>query len=77
MDPRTDRSVASTEIATGAGAADGEAARGRRDRIYAHRWWTLVVLSVSLLIVIIDDTIINVAVPTLQRELGASASELH
>jgi EmrB/QacA subfamily drug resistance transporter len=31
---------------------------------------------VSLLIIIIDDTIINVAVPTLQRELGASASAL-
>jgi EmrB/QacA subfamily drug resistance transporter len=31
---------------------------------------------VSLLVIIIDDTIINVAVPTLQRELGASASAL-
>jgi EmrB/QacA subfamily drug resistance transporter len=44
--------------------------------IYRRRWWTLAVLSVSLLIIIIDDTIINVAVPTLQRELGASASAL-
>src|SRR5215218_7436629 len=43
---------------------------------YRRRWWTLAVLSVSLLIIIIDDTIINVAVPTLQRELGASASAL-
>jgi EmrB/QacA subfamily drug resistance transporter len=41
-----------------------------------RRWWILVALSVSLLIVIIDDTIINVAIPTLQRELGASASAL-
>jgi EmrB/QacA subfamily drug resistance transporter len=46
------------------------------DRKYRLRWWTLAALSVSLLIVIIDDTIINVAVPTLQRELGASASGL-
>ncbi len=43
---------------------------------YRRRWWTLATLSVSLLIIIIDDTIINVAVPTLQRELGASASAL-
>jgi EmrB/QacA subfamily drug resistance transporter len=35
-----------------------------------------VVLSVSLLIIIIDDSIINVAVPTLQRQLGASATGL-
>ncbi len=46
------------------------------DDKYRRRWWTLAVLSVSLLIIIIDDTIINVAVPTLQRELGASASAL-
>ena len=49
---------------------------GARRRIYDRRWWILIVLSVSLLIVIIDDTIINVAVPTLQRELGASATAL-
>jgi EmrB/QacA subfamily drug resistance transporter len=47
-----------------------------RDESYRRRWWTLAILSASLLIIIIDDTIINVAVPTLQRELGASASAL-
>ena len=47
-----------------------------RDESSRRRWWTLAILSVSLLIIIIDDTIINVAVPTLQRELGASASAL-
>ena len=47
-----------------------------REESYRRRWWTLAILSVSLLIIIIDDTIINVAVPTLQRELGASASAL-
>ena len=40
------------------------------------RWWTLVTLSLSLLVVIIDDTIINVAMPSLQRELGATTSAL-
>src|SRR5829696_1308323 len=50
--------------------------RPRRGDPYRHRWWILVVLSVSLLIIIIDDSIINVAVPTLQREVGASATGL-
>jgi EmrB/QacA subfamily drug resistance transporter len=47
-----------------------------RARIHERRWWILVALSMSLLIVIIDDTIINVALPTLQRELGASTTAL-
>jgi EmrB/QacA subfamily drug resistance transporter len=51
-------------------------ARTAQEMKYRRRWWTLVVLSVSLLVIIIDDTIINVALPTLQRELGASASGL-
>jgi EmrB/QacA subfamily drug resistance transporter len=44
--------------------------------MYRMRWWTLAVLSVSLLIIVADDTIINVALPTLQRSLGGSASSL-
>ena len=43
---------------------------------YAKRWWTLAVLGLSLLIIGIDNTILNVAIPTLQREFDASASEL-
>jgi EmrB/QacA subfamily drug resistance transporter len=45
-------------------------------RTYRMRWWTLAVLSVSLLIIIVDDTIINVALPTVQRALGGSSSSL-
>ena len=41
-----------------------------------RRWWTLVVLCLSLLVVGIDNTILNVALPSLERDLGASASEL-
>ena len=43
---------------------------------YRRRWWTLGVLSMSLLIIGLDNTILNVAIPTLQRELGASATSL-
>jgi MFS family permease len=59
----------------GGGRRTAELERSGGDT-YRRRWWTLAILSVSLLVVIIDDTIINVAVPTLQRELGASASAL-
>ncbi len=41
-----------------------------------RRWLVLVVLCLSLLIVGIDGTIVNVALPTLVRDLGASSSEL-
>ncbi|HEY8981760.1 MAG TPA: MFS transporter [Streptomyces sp.] len=40
------------------------------------RWTALVVLCVSLLIVTLDNTILNVALPTLVRELDASTTEL-
>ena len=43
---------------------------------YRRRWWTLSVLSVSLLVIALDITVLNVAIPTLQRELNASASAL-
>src|SRR4051794_11713323 len=41
-----------------------------------RRWWTLVVLCLSLLVIGLDNTILNVALPTLQRDLDASASQL-
>ncbi len=40
------------------------------------RWWTLGVMSISVLIVMIDSSILNVAIPTLQREFDATASQL-
>ena len=43
---------------------------------YRRRWATLGVLSLSLVIIGLDNTILNVALPTLQQELSASASEL-
>ena len=43
---------------------------------YARRWTTLGVLSLSLFIIGLDNTILNVALPTLQDEFSASPSEL-
>jgi EmrB/QacA subfamily drug resistance transporter len=43
---------------------------------YARRWQALIVLSVSLLVISVGNTILNVALPTIQEELDASSSEL-
>jgi EmrB/QacA subfamily drug resistance transporter len=44
--------------------------------VHRRRWSILAVLSVSVFLVVVDNTIVNVALPTLNRELGASVSEL-
>src|SRR3954471_4743567 len=46
-----------------------------------RRWLTLLVLCISLIVITLDNTILNVALPTLSRSsaqggLGASASQL-
>ena len=46
------------------------------DKAYSRRWWVLVVLSISLFLVVVDNLIVNVALPTLQRELDASTTAL-
>ena len=45
-------------------------------KIYARRWWTLAVLCLSLLVIGLDNTILNVALPTLVRDLHASQTQL-
>lgn len=41
-----------------------------------RRWWVLAVLCLSVLVIVIDGTIVNVALPTLVTELGATTSQL-
>ncbi len=43
---------------------------------YARRWKMLAVLSLSLLVIGLDNTILNVALPSLQEEFDASTSTL-
>ncbi len=47
-----------------------------QEQKYQRRWWTLGILALSLVIIGLDNTILNVAIPTLQSDLGATASEL-
>jgi EmrB/QacA subfamily drug resistance transporter len=62
-----------------AAPSGGRVLRPRRDTTEAahdRRWLTLAVLCVSLLVIVIDNTIVNVALPTLQRDLGTTTSGL-
>jgi EmrB/QacA subfamily drug resistance transporter len=50
-----------------------------RDRLVSseHRkWWTLAAVSFGLFMIMLDNTVVNVALPTIQRDLGAGLSEL-
>src|SRR5450432_3500380 len=57
--------MATTDIAV----ADVTAVSGRR-------WWALAALAVSALVISLDLTILNVALPTLATDLKASTSDL-
>jgi EmrB/QacA subfamily drug resistance transporter len=46
------------------------------ERVHARRWFTLATLCLSLLIIVMDNTILNVAIPSLVNELGATNSQL-
>ena len=45
-------------------------------KVHARRWWILTILSLSVFLVVVDNLIINVAIPTLARELEATTSGL-
>ena len=52
------------------------AARPDKGAPSATRWLALAVLCVSLLIVTLDNTVLNVALPTLVRDLHATTTQL-
>jgi MFS family permease len=41
----------------------------------AHRWWILATVGIAQLMVILDATIVNIALPTAQRDLGFSNAD--
>jgi EmrB/QacA subfamily drug resistance transporter len=41
-----------------------------------RRWWTLGAVALGLFMIMLDNTIVNVALPSIQRDLGAQLSEL-
>jgi EmrB/QacA subfamily drug resistance transporter len=41
-----------------------------------RKWWTLGTVAIGLFMLMLDNTVVNVALPTIQRDLGAGLSEL-
>ncbi|PWU19014.1 MAG: MFS transporter [Candidatus Rokuibacteriota bacterium] len=41
-----------------------------------RKWWTLGAMSFSLFMIMLDNTVVNVALPSIQKDLGASLSAL-
>ena len=41
-----------------------------------RRWWTLGAVSLGLFMIMLDNTVVNVALPSIQQSLGLSLSEL-
>ncbi|MFI6857768.1 DHA2 family efflux MFS transporter permease subunit [Streptomyces sp. NPDC050416] len=48
----------------------------RMDRPYARRWWALLVLCLSLLIIVMANTALTVAAPAMTEDLGLSSADL-
>ena len=44
--------------------------------VHDRRWWILGTLVLSLLVVVLDNTILNVALKTIQQDLDATQSQL-
>src|ERR1043165_3067559 len=41
-----------------------------------RKWWTLVLISIATFMLLLDITVVNVALPDIQRSLDASLSSL-
>src|ERR1700751_807653 len=40
------------------------------------KWWTLAAVAVGLFMIMLDNTVVNVALPSIRRSLGLTLSEL-
>src|ERR671933_2100189 len=50
-----------------------------RARLFApenRKWWTLAAVAFGLFMIMLDNTVVNVALPSIRRSLGVGISEL-
>ena len=50
-----------------------------RARLFAEenrKWWTLASVSFALFMIMLDNTVVNVALPSIQEDLGIDVAEL-
>src|SRR4051794_7790920 len=41
-----------------------------------RKWWTLIAVSVATFMLLLDITVVNVALPSIRKDLGASFTDL-
>jgi predicted MFS family arabinose efflux permease len=54
----------------------GRATPTGADRVHARRWAILAVLCLSVFLALVDNTIVNVALPSISKQLHATTSDL-
>src|SRR5207245_3226692 len=52
-----------------------QAGRNLMETRSSHRWWILVVLCLSSLVLVVDGMALTVAVPQMTRDIGATAQD--
>jgi EmrB/QacA subfamily drug resistance transporter len=48
----------------------------KKEELVARKWWTLIAVSVATFMLLLDITVVNVALPSIRDDLGASFSDL-
>ncbi|MEU8226443.1 MFS transporter [Kribbella sp. NPDC048915] len=43
---------------------------------HPRRWWILLILCLSLMVLVVDNTVLNLAIPSLMRDLGATPADI-
>lgn len=66
----------SASLTTGEVSMMPDALDGIHPATYANRWRAMVFIAVALLVISLDNTILNVALPSISTALNASASDL-
>ena len=69
------RDPSATGVIVNVGAAS-TAGRSRRTVRIERHWWTLIAVCMATFMLLVDVTIVQVALPTIQRKLGASFADL-
>jgi MFS family permease len=64
-------SVGSVDAHAGVAPAQSSSAHGARHQA-PHRWMVLAVIGLAQLMVVLDSTIVNIALPSAQHDLGFS-----
>src|ERR671921_2433487 len=53
-----------------------QATRMNGDSDMQRKWWTLIAVSVATFMLLLDITVVNVALPSIRQDLGASFTDL-